>query len=123
MAHPLQLQRRAARLLHFAASVSNSASPVSRINFIHGSPRFSVNITLSTGFRQECGGAVLAVQRKSKSSFRKKIPALMHTSTCGGVLVCVGTTVEVGDYNFTKFSVIPSVALVVSIPDKIQESW
>lgn len=34
------------------------------------------------------------------------------------VLVRVGTIFEVGDHDFTKFSVIPSVALMVSIPDK-----
>ena len=39
------------------------------------------------------------------------------------VLVRVGTTFEVGDHDFTKFSIIPSVVLVVDIPDNIQESW
>ena len=39
------------------------------------------------------------------------------------VLVRAGTTMEVGDHDFTKFSVVPSVALVVDIPDKIDESW
>ena len=33
------------------------------------------------------------------------------------VLVRVGTTFEVGDHDFTKFSIIPSVVLVVDIPD------
>lgn len=31
------------------------------------------------------------------------------------VLVRVGTTFEVGDHDFTKFSIIPSVVLVVDI--------
>ena len=39
------------------------------------------------------------------------------------VLVRAGTTFEVGDHDFTKFSIIPSVALVVEIPQKIQELW
>ena len=39
------------------------------------------------------------------------------------VLVRVGTTFKVGDHDFTKFSIIPSVVLVVNIPDNIQESW
>ena len=39
------------------------------------------------------------------------------------VLVRAGTTMEVGDHDFTKFSVVPSVALVVDIPDKIDELW
>ena len=39
------------------------------------------------------------------------------------VLVRVGTTFEVGDHEFTKFSIIPSVVLVADIPDTIQESW
>ena len=39
------------------------------------------------------------------------------------VLVHVGTTFKVGDHDFTKFSIIPSVVLVVDIPDNIQELW
>ena len=39
------------------------------------------------------------------------------------VLVRVGTTFEVGDHDFTKFSIIPSVVLVVNNADNIQESW
>ena len=39
------------------------------------------------------------------------------------VLVRAGTTLEVGDHNFTKFSIVPSVVLVADIPDNIQESW
>ena len=30
---------------------------------------------------------------------------------------------EVGDHNFTKFSIVPSVALIVDIPKDIHESW
>ena len=70
---------RAMRLLHFAASASNPVSPFSRINPMHCSPRLSVNITRSTGLRQECAGAILAAQRKSKSSFRKT--AIKETCT------------------------------------------
>ena len=39
------------------------------------------------------------------------------------VIVRAGTTFEVGDHNFTKFSIIPSVSLIVDIPDNIQDSW
>ena len=39
------------------------------------------------------------------------------------VLVRAGTTFEVGDHDFTKFSIIPSVVLVADIPDSIEESW
>ena len=39
------------------------------------------------------------------------------------VLVRAGTTFEVGDHDFTKFSITPSVILAVDIPDNIQESW
>ena len=35
----------------------------------------------------------------------------------------MGTTFKVGDHDFTKFSIIPSVVLVVDIPDNIQELW
>lgn len=34
-----------------------------------------------------------------------------------------GTTFEVGDHDFTKFSIVPSVTLVVDIPDNIHDSW
>ena len=37
--------------------------------------------------------------------------------------VRAGTTFEVGDHDFTKFSIIPSVTLLVDIPDDIQDSW
>ena len=39
------------------------------------------------------------------------------------VLVRAGTTFEVGDHDFTKFSIIPSVSLLVDIPDTISQSW
>ena len=39
------------------------------------------------------------------------------------VLVRAGTTLEVGDHGFSKFSIVPSVVLVADIPDNIQESW
>lgn len=39
------------------------------------------------------------------------------------VIVRAGTTFEVGDHNFTKFSIVPSVALIVDIPRDIHESW
>ena len=34
-----------------------------------------------------------------------------------------GTTFEVGDHDFTKFSIVPSVMLIVDIPDDIKDSW
>ena len=38
---------------------------------------------------------------------------------CGRrVIVCAGTTLKVGDHDFTKFSIIPSVSLLVDIPDR-----
>ena len=39
------------------------------------------------------------------------------------VIVCADTTFEVGDHDFTKFSIIPSVSLLVDIPDNLQDSW
>ena len=39
------------------------------------------------------------------------------------VLVRPGTTFEVGDHDFNKFSIIPSVVLLTDIPDSIKESW
>ena len=39
------------------------------------------------------------------------------------VIVCAGTTFEVGDHVFTNFSITPSVSLIVDIPDDIQDSW
>ena len=39
------------------------------------------------------------------------------------VLVRVGSSFEVGDHDFTKYSLIPSVCLNVDIPDHISESW
>ena len=39
------------------------------------------------------------------------------------MIMCAGTTFEVGDHDFTKFSIVPSVALIVGIPNDIHESW
>ena len=39
------------------------------------------------------------------------------------VIVSKGTTFEVSDHDFTKFSIIPSVALIVNIPEVIADSW
>lgn len=39
------------------------------------------------------------------------------------VMVRSGTTFEVGDHDFTKFSIVPSVVLLIDIPEKIDESW
>ena len=39
------------------------------------------------------------------------------------VLVKVGALFEVGDHDFTKFSLVPSVTLVNTIPTVISESW
>ena len=39
------------------------------------------------------------------------------------VLVQANTTFEVSDHDFSKFSVIPSVTLLVDIPTEISESW
>ena len=39
------------------------------------------------------------------------------------VMVRSGTTFEVGDHDFTKFSIIPSVVLVIDIPKRIDDSW
>lgn len=38
------------------------------------------------------------------------------------VMVRAGTMFEVGDYDFTKFSIIPSV-LLIDIPERIDDSW
>ena len=34
-----------------------------------------------------------------------------------------GTTFEVGNHDFTKFSIIPSVSILINIPDKIEDPW
>lgn len=39
------------------------------------------------------------------------------------VLVSRGTTFEVADHDFTKFSLIPSVSLVANIPQEVTDSW
>ena len=39
------------------------------------------------------------------------------------VLVHEKTLFQVSDHDFTRFSMIPSVPLVVDIPEKISESW
>ena len=39
------------------------------------------------------------------------------------VIVRAGTTFEVGDHDFTKFSSVPSVMLIMDIPDDIKDSW
>jgi len=43
---------------------------------------------------------------------------------CGcRILVRVGSSFEVGDYGFTKFIMIPSVALANEIPEDIVSPW
>lgn len=39
------------------------------------------------------------------------------------VIVHASTTFEVGDYDFTKFSIVPSITLTVDIPEDIKDSW
>ena len=39
------------------------------------------------------------------------------------VLVRAGASFEVGDHDFTKFSLMPSVALVNDIPSALEDSW
>ena len=39
------------------------------------------------------------------------------------VLVYAGAFFEIGDHDFTKFSLIPSVALVNDIPSALEDSW
>ena len=39
------------------------------------------------------------------------------------VIVAHDTSFEVGDHDFTKFSLIPSVVLRVDIPEDVSESW
>ena len=39
------------------------------------------------------------------------------------VIVRSGTSFQVPDHDFTRFSIIPSVALLVDIPDAISGSW
>lgn len=39
------------------------------------------------------------------------------------VIVSINDTLAVGDHDFTKFSLIPSVALVVDIPESMEGSW
>ena len=39
------------------------------------------------------------------------------------VIVGLNSSMEVGDHDFTRFSVIPSVCFIVDIPDVVDESW
>ena len=39
------------------------------------------------------------------------------------VLVSRNQSFEVADHDFTKFSMVPSVSLVVDIPDDVTSSW
>ena len=39
------------------------------------------------------------------------------------VIVAESRTFEVGDHDFTKFSIIPSVSFVITIPETIEGSW
>ena len=39
------------------------------------------------------------------------------------VLVAQSETFEVGDHDFTKFSIIPSVSFIITIPESIDGSW
>ena len=39
------------------------------------------------------------------------------------VLVGPNETFEVGDHDFTKFSVVPSVSFVIKIPETVEGSW
>ena len=38
-------------------------------------------------------------------------------------MVRAGASFEVGDHNFTKFSIVPSVTLINDIPEDIADSW
>lgn len=39
------------------------------------------------------------------------------------VIVGLNSSMQVGDHDFTKFGIIPSVRFIVDIPDNVQESW
>ena len=39
------------------------------------------------------------------------------------VIVSKNTSFEVGDHDFTRFSIIPSVTFFINIPESIQGSW
>ena len=39
------------------------------------------------------------------------------------MLVRLNETFEVGDHDFAKFSIIPSVTLSVNIPEDVTQSW
>ena len=39
------------------------------------------------------------------------------------VAVSMTTSFEVGDHDFTKFSLIPSVCMVITIPENVSDSW
>lgn len=39
------------------------------------------------------------------------------------VIIHSGTNFQVADHDFTRFSIIPSVALIVDTPDSISGSW
>ena len=39
------------------------------------------------------------------------------------VIVRSGTTFEVGDHDFTKYSIIPSVAFFIDVPENVSDSW
>ena len=39
------------------------------------------------------------------------------------ILVRAGTTFEVSDHDFTRFSIVPSVTIFIYIPERIEEPW
>ena len=62
---------------------------------------------------------------RRQASPQKEEPGFLWTAAERGriVLVRAGTTLEVGDQQFIKISIVPSIVLVADIPDNIQESW
>ena len=50
-------------------------------------------------------------------------PAMAAAGRGRQVIVAHDTSFEVGDHDFTKFSLIPSVVLQVDIPENVSESW
>ena len=66
---------------------------------------------------------LVCIDDKHRLKMREPGFPVAAAERCRRVLVRAGTTFEVGDHDFTKFSIIPSVALVANIPDSIEESW
>ena len=111
------------RALHHTGSVQGATAPVSK-----GSSRCSLcsrSFSLPTRIRCLCERAQHVFCLDDKHRIKVGEPGFPVAAAERGrrVLQAAGSRFLVGDHDFTKFSIIPSVSLQVSIPDDISGSW